>query len=87
MVRNHLRRRASEGLFDRGPFATLAPLSGETIKAILAELLIFTHLLEGLRSDGRSPWQIIPRRNSSAPSSLGCRDYRVAQIRGSKLTS
>ena len=41
MVRNYLRRRASEGWFDRGPFATLAPLSGETKKAILAELLIF----------------------------------------------
>jgi hypothetical protein len=28
MVRNHLRRRASEGWFDRGPFATLAPFRG-----------------------------------------------------------
>src|SRR5580700_5490206 len=29
MVPNHLRRRASEGWFDRGPFATLAPLQGK----------------------------------------------------------
>jgi hypothetical protein len=62
MVPNHLRRRASEGWFDRGPFATLAPLQGKPQargKLLLGERSKIDYLIApglGGAEDIHNPW-------------------------------